>query len=333
MPNAIRILTLAALALVAVQPTLAQEGLLEIYQRALQNDPQIRREEALYLSTLEIRAMARSAVIPNLRLGAGTTGSFSENPYGATTGAGQVFGGRQRIRKRREFVEHEPVADDLRLGPDQAARTGRPADRPRRSDLRSRQAESARAYGRFLLRCPRRRGDSGVGNPESRGDRPPARAGPAALRGRADRDHRSRAGAGQLRPRGCQHDPGRARIVDHLRSAARTHRRIHHEPRRPHRRAASAHARPRKRRGMGADGAQAEPDAHLEPTRRGYRRKQHRGPARLAVTDGQPFRGLQRRLDRQYGYALLRGRNDGEQVFPCRTTTRARAQATTGRST
>ena len=92
MPNAIRILTLAALALVAVQPTLAQEGLLEIYQRALQNDPQIRREEALYLSTLEIRPMARSAVIPNLRLGAGTTGSFSENPFGATTGAGQVFG-------------------------------------------------------------------------------------------------------------------------------------------------------------------------------------------------------------------------------------------------
>lgn len=92
MPNAIRILTLAALWAVAAQPTLAQEGLLEIYQRALQNDPQIRREEALYLATLEIRPMARSAVIPNLRLGAGTNGSFSENPFGAATQAGQVFG-------------------------------------------------------------------------------------------------------------------------------------------------------------------------------------------------------------------------------------------------
>lgn len=91
MPNALRMLTLAALTVVA-QPTLAQEGLLEIYQRALQNDPQIRREEALYLSTLELRPMARSAVIPTLRLGGGTSGSFSENPFGATTGAGQVFG-------------------------------------------------------------------------------------------------------------------------------------------------------------------------------------------------------------------------------------------------
>ncbi len=91
MPNALRMLTLAALAVVA-QPTLAQEGLLEIYQRALQNDPQIRREEALYLSTLELRPMARSAVIPSLRLGAGSNGSFSENPFGAATQAGQVFG-------------------------------------------------------------------------------------------------------------------------------------------------------------------------------------------------------------------------------------------------
>ncbi len=91
MPNALRMLTLAALAAVA-QPSLAQEGLLEIYQRALQNDPQIRREEALYLSTLELRPMARSAVIPNLRLGAGTNGSFSENPFGASTGDGRVFG-------------------------------------------------------------------------------------------------------------------------------------------------------------------------------------------------------------------------------------------------
>ncbi len=91
MPNALRMLTLAALAAVA-QPSLAQEGLLEVYQRALQNDPQIRREEALYLSTLELRPMARSAVIPNLRLGAGTNGSFSENPFGASTGDGRVFG-------------------------------------------------------------------------------------------------------------------------------------------------------------------------------------------------------------------------------------------------
>ncbi|WP_428100829.1 TolC family outer membrane protein [Candidatus Rariloculus sp.] len=92
MPNAIRMFTLAALAIVAAQPSFAQEGLLEIYQRALQNDPQIRRDEALYLATLELRAMARSAVFPNLRLGASTSASFSENPFGATTGAGQVFG-------------------------------------------------------------------------------------------------------------------------------------------------------------------------------------------------------------------------------------------------
>lgn len=60
----------------------AQEGLLEIYQRALMNDPSIREAEQNYLAAVEARPQARSSLLPNLTLGASKTSSFSESTAG-----------------------------------------------------------------------------------------------------------------------------------------------------------------------------------------------------------------------------------------------------------
>jgi outer membrane protein len=53
---------------------------MEIYQRALQNDPVIREAEALYLATLEVKPQARSNVLPSLSFSAGTGTSHSQDP-------------------------------------------------------------------------------------------------------------------------------------------------------------------------------------------------------------------------------------------------------------
>jgi outer membrane protein len=72
-------LTAAALALgIAVSAT-AQEGLSDIYQRALENDPVLRQAEANYLATLEAQPQARSNLLPNLTLDGSKSGRFSES--------------------------------------------------------------------------------------------------------------------------------------------------------------------------------------------------------------------------------------------------------------
>jgi outer membrane protein len=53
---------------------------MEIYQRALQNDPIIREAEALYLANLETKPQARSAVLPFISLSAGASTSHSKDP-------------------------------------------------------------------------------------------------------------------------------------------------------------------------------------------------------------------------------------------------------------
>lgn len=71
-----RLITVAGL-LGLAQPGSAQEDLLDIYQRALQNDPVIREAEAIYLATLESRPQARSSLLPQLSLNASATTSDS----------------------------------------------------------------------------------------------------------------------------------------------------------------------------------------------------------------------------------------------------------------
>lgn len=78
-----RILLVAGL-LGLTQTSSAQEDLLNIYQRALQNDPAIREAEAIFLATSEARPQARSSILPQLSLSAGITTTESEDPNPAT---------------------------------------------------------------------------------------------------------------------------------------------------------------------------------------------------------------------------------------------------------
>ena len=67
-----RLITVAGL-LGLAQPGSAQEDLMNVYQRALQNDPVIREAEAIYLATLEARPQARSSLLPQFSLNASAT--------------------------------------------------------------------------------------------------------------------------------------------------------------------------------------------------------------------------------------------------------------------
>jgi outer membrane protein len=75
------VLTILAVSGLALsQATLAQEGLIEIYERALMNDPALREAEAAYLATAEAKPQARARLLPQLQLGASTSTQHSENP-------------------------------------------------------------------------------------------------------------------------------------------------------------------------------------------------------------------------------------------------------------
>jgi outer membrane protein len=69
-----------------------QESLMDIYQRALQNDPSIREAEANYMATAEVKPQARSAILPTLRFSASRSSRYSQNPFGAQLGSGEVIG-------------------------------------------------------------------------------------------------------------------------------------------------------------------------------------------------------------------------------------------------
>jgi outer membrane protein len=87
MPNKLR-LTIV-LALFSTAPTIAQESLLDIYQRAVQNDPAIREAEATYLATAQVKPQALSGLLPGLSLNSGRSHNFRKSPTGAvdpTTG-------------------------------------------------------------------------------------------------------------------------------------------------------------------------------------------------------------------------------------------------------
>jgi len=92
MPNTIRMLIFTALTAVAVDSSLAQQSLVDIYQLALQSDPLIRQEEAFYLATQQAIPLARSSLLPSLQFGADTSSNFAENSSGASLGTGTVIG-------------------------------------------------------------------------------------------------------------------------------------------------------------------------------------------------------------------------------------------------
>ena len=70
---------LLALVLAAASAN-AQEGLLDIYERALINDPAIREAEANLMANSEVKRQARSGLLPTLSLSGSASDSYSLNP-------------------------------------------------------------------------------------------------------------------------------------------------------------------------------------------------------------------------------------------------------------
>lgn len=75
----ISILCVTAIGL-AGTPAFAQERLLDIYQRALQNDPLIRQAEANLQAQSQDRPQARSSLMPNVSVSTSRSGRWSEDP-------------------------------------------------------------------------------------------------------------------------------------------------------------------------------------------------------------------------------------------------------------
>jgi outer membrane protein len=72
-----------ALGATCAVPAAAQEGLLDVYQLALTNDPAIREAEANYLATAEVKPQARAGLLPGLSLGSTRTHRFQDTSGGA----------------------------------------------------------------------------------------------------------------------------------------------------------------------------------------------------------------------------------------------------------
>ncbi len=92
--NISKLLTLALAGAVLAAPAVAQESLIDIYERALQNDPAVREAEALYLATAEVKPQARAALLPTLTLGANRSERFTDTEGGAITDLGATVGTR-----------------------------------------------------------------------------------------------------------------------------------------------------------------------------------------------------------------------------------------------
>ena len=90
--------TLTALALSAVAaPAFAQASLLDVYQRAMINDPVVREAEATYLANAEAKPQRRAALLPNLSLSANTRNQFSDSVGGFDLGGGISSGDDRNI--------------------------------------------------------------------------------------------------------------------------------------------------------------------------------------------------------------------------------------------
>jgi outer membrane protein len=102
MANKARFLTLALMTGAVAAPALAQapsESLLDIYERALQNDPAVREAEATYLATAEVKPQARSALLPGLSLGSVRSHRFQDTSGGALDPTGQPIGTRSQFEQ------------------------------------------------------------------------------------------------------------------------------------------------------------------------------------------------------------------------------------------
>jgi outer membrane protein len=90
--------TLTALALSAIAaPAFSQASLLEVYQRAMINDPVVREAEATYLANAETKPQRRAALLPNLSASANVRNQFSDSIGGFDLGGGISSGDDRNI--------------------------------------------------------------------------------------------------------------------------------------------------------------------------------------------------------------------------------------------
>lgn len=97
MMRIVKTLTAVVLSTVIAAPAFAQASLLDVYQRALTNDPAVREAEATYLSNTEIKNQARSALLPGLNLSANRRNQFSDSLGGVELPGGAIVGGDRNI--------------------------------------------------------------------------------------------------------------------------------------------------------------------------------------------------------------------------------------------
>jgi outer membrane protein len=97
-----KLLTLA-LVCAFCAPAYAQESLLDIYQRALQNDPAIREAEATYRAQAEVRPQVRSGIFPTVSLGATRSGRHTDTTGGSVD---PIFGGTVGTQNIAESDNH-----------------------------------------------------------------------------------------------------------------------------------------------------------------------------------------------------------------------------------
>src|SRR5881394_1816466 len=89
MPN-IRPLAMLAIAASLAGPASAADSLLDVYQRALQNDPTIREAEATYLAAAEAMPQARAALLPSVTAAAQAANQFTDTVGPIPFGGGGV---------------------------------------------------------------------------------------------------------------------------------------------------------------------------------------------------------------------------------------------------
>jgi outer membrane protein len=83
-----------ALGACATVPAAAQESLIDVYMRALANDPAIREAEATFLANSEIKPQARAGLLPGLNLRSNLANNFQDTRGGALSPEGIPIGTR-----------------------------------------------------------------------------------------------------------------------------------------------------------------------------------------------------------------------------------------------
>jgi outer membrane protein len=78
-------------------PVWAQVSLIDVYQRAVMNDPAVREAEATYRANAETKPQTRAQLLPTLSLGARLANQFSDSRGGVELPGGQVVGGDRNI--------------------------------------------------------------------------------------------------------------------------------------------------------------------------------------------------------------------------------------------